>query len=50
MNETTSNTEITLEGLNIFEFYNITVRASTINGSGPLDFIVQRTDPDSKFA
>ena len=49
MNETTSNNEITLEGLNIFEVYNITVSASTINGSGPFDFIVQRTDEDGKF-
>ena len=50
MNETTSNTEIILESLNIFELYNVTVSANTINGSGPLAYTVERTNSDSKFS
>ena len=50
MSEVTSNTGTILEGLNIFEVYNVTVSATTINGSGPLAYTVERTSSDSKFS
>ena len=50
MSEATSNTEISLEGLNIFQLYNVTVSANTINGSGPLTYTIERTSSDSKFS
>ena len=50
MSEVTSNTGTILEGLNIFDVYNVTVRANTISGSGPLAYTVERTSSDSKFS
>ncbi len=50
VNTPASNRNVTLNNLEEYVFYNISVRAYTSVGAGPFSpFITQRTSEDSKF-
>ncbi len=50
VNTSASNRNVTLNNLEEYIFYNISVRAYTSVGAGPFSpFITQRTSEDSKF-
>ena len=46
----TEDTSIVLVDLEKFTYYNISVGATTVNGTGPLSFTVIQTDSDGTFS
>ena len=43
-----SNTSVIITGLEEFTYYNVSVGAATVNGTGPFTSVVERTDSDGK--